>query len=261
MQFRTLVRRLVETTGYTIKPLSRAHVYDEDGLWTIHNHEFMADPAFCNAYNRGVRAAADEYHIHWRAHIALWTASSASKLDGDFVECGVNYGFLSSAIMQYLNWDSLGKIFYLLDTFAGLDKRYVSELELKSGAMELNQQLLRTNGYAQNVDSVRANFSEWQNVRIIQGSVPDTLSAVDAQKIAYLHLDMNCAAPEVAAFNLLWERLVPGAFVLLDDYAYHGYSAQKSAMDAAAKAKDLSIASLPTGQGLLIKPCLQPSHH
>jgi hypothetical protein len=103
---------------------------------------------------------------------------------------------------------------------------------------------------------VRANFSQLKNVQIIQGPVPDTLGAVDTQKIAYLHLDMNCASPEVAAFNYFWEGLVPGAFVLFDDYAYHSFEPQKSALDAAAATKVLKIVSLPTGQGLLIKPCV-----
>ncbi|MBC7900199.1 MAG: class I SAM-dependent methyltransferase, partial [Saprospiraceae bacterium] len=107
--------------------------------------------------------------------------------------------------------------------------------------------------YVRGVDSVRANFSQWKNVRIIEGPIPETLSEIDTASIAYLHLDMNCAPPETAALNFLWDRLVHGAFILLDDYAYHGYSEQKYAMDGAAAAKGLKIVSLPTGQGLLIK--------
>jgi hypothetical protein len=253
MEFLRHLRRWVGMTVYTMLDLithrgGSKKIYNYDGLWTVHNHEFMNDASFCKAYARGV-LAADDYNWYWRVHIGLWVAYSASKLDGDFVECGVNRGFLSSAIMEYLNWDSLGKTFYLLDTFAGLDERYASEQELKG-----NKQLLKSGLYAQGVDSVRANFSEYNNVCIIQGPIPDTLPMIDTQKVAYLHLDMNCAAPEVAAFNFLWERLVPGAFILLDDYAYYGYHPQKSAMDAATLAKHVRIASLPTGQGLLIKP-------
>jgi hypothetical protein len=76
---------------------------------------------------------------------------------------------------------------------------------------------------------------------------------VGASKIAYLHLDMNCSPPEVAAADYFWNRLVPGAFVLLDDYAYRGYRAQKIAMDSFAASQQTEILSLPTGQGLLIK--------
>ncbi len=77
---------------------------------------------------------------------------------------------------------------------------------------------------------------------------------VRAEKIAYLHLDMNCSVPELAAIQFFWERLVPSAFVLLDDYAYYGYLSQKIAMDHFAQEKGIKILSLPTGQGLLVKP-------
>jgi hypothetical protein len=187
--------------------------------------------------------------------VGLWVAYSASKLPGDFIECGVNRGFLSSAIMQYLNWDSLQKTFYLLDTFGGLDERYVSDVEKKlRNAMSKNKRLLRSGFYTTNVDAVRANFSQWQNIRIVVGSVPDTLSEVQADRVAYLHMDMNCAPPEVAALTYFWDRLVSGAFVLLDDYAYSGSELQKAAMDELAAARNVKILSLPTGQGLLIKP-------
>ena len=64
---------------------------------------------------------------------------------------------------------------------------------------------------------------------------------------------MNCAAPEIAALTRFWERLVVGAPVLLDDYAYDGYRHQKLAMDELAGRLGVPIASLPTGQGLLLK--------
>jgi hypothetical protein len=54
---------------------------------------------------------------------------------------------------------------------------------------------------------------------------------VTSQQVAYLHLDMNCAPPEVAALTYFWDRLVAGAPVLLDDYAYHSYTPQRLAMD------------------------------
>lgn len=223
-------------------------IYDADGVTSIHNHDFLFDPAFVAAYQRGVRAAGD-YDWHWRVHIGLWAAESASRLDGDFVECGVNRGFLSSAIMQYLDWDKTGRTFFLLDTFTGLDPRIADG---KAG--KRNQKNLQSGFYVSNADEARRNFAEWKNVQIIVGPVPDTLQTIDTEKIAYLHLDMNCPEPEVAAFEFLWPKLLPGAFILLDDYAYRGYSSQKSAMDAAAAKKDVRIASLPTGQGLLIKP-------
>jgi hypothetical protein len=222
-------------------------------LISAHNHDFMLDPKFKRAYERGVKAAGD-LQWHWRVHIGLWAAYSASKLEGDFIECGVNRGFLSSAIMEYLGWDSLDKTFYLLDTFAGLDPRFITEREKKSGALARSEEDLKRGLYVSGVEGVRANFSEWRNVRIVEGAVPETLGQVHAKRIAYLHLDMNCAPPEVAAAEYFWDRIVPGGFILLDDYAYFGYDEQHRAMNEFAQGKGVAVCSLPTGQGLMVKP-------
>jgi hypothetical protein len=217
----------------------------EDGLLSLHNRDFLGNPDFVRAYARGIEAAGD-LGWRWRVHIGLWAASTAARLPGDFVECGVNRGFLSSAIMEYLHWDRVGKQFWLLDTFEGIDLSQLEGDEL-AAARERNERMDLADA-----DSVRAWFSRWRNVNVVEGSVPTTLPLVRADEIAYLHLDMNSSAPEVAALEYFWERLVPGAVVLLDDYGYRGYEAQRRALDALARRRDVPIASLPTGQGLLM---------
>lgn len=271
MKLKKLLKRFFEITGYTVVRKATTipsgipgTFYDQDGLRTIHNHEFMLDPSFQEAYKRGVQAQGgmkfgdsteeSEFHVHWRVHILLWAAFAASKLDGDFVECGVNKGMFSSCIMKYLKWDSLCKTFYLMDTFRGLDERFVSDADREAGVLEKSKCWLESGFYVSTVESVKSNFSEWKNVKIIEGSIPETLNECKPEKVAYLHLDMNCSAPEVAALDYFWDRLVPGAFILMDDYAFNGYRNQKVGMDAFVNTKGVEIASLPTGQGLLIKP-------
>jgi hypothetical protein len=227
--------------------------YDQDGLSSTHNNDFMCDAQFMKAYSRGVEAVGEDYKWHWRVHIGLWAAQTAVKLEGDFVECGVNAGFLSSSIMCDLNWDGRGKTFYLLDTFKGLDQKYVSSDELRDGIMGKNEALIENGFYVTSVDNVKDNFSEWKNIKIIEGSIPETLPLIKSDQICFLHIDLNCAPPEIASLTYLWDKLVTGAIILLDDYAYNGFHHQKYAMDKFAKDKNIAIASLPTGQGLIIK--------
>ena len=250
MGLKRTFRRVMKSWGYEhVNPKS----YNQDGLRSVHDHSFMDDPRFAAAYARGVQATKEDYHWHWRVHIGLWVAAAAAKLEGDFVECGVNKGFLSSAIMQYLDWDRLNRTFYLLDTFSGLDERFVSAREKAEGALDRNK-WLESGFYVSGVESVKANFSQWRNVRIIQGAVPETLEQVQAAKVAYLHLDMNCAPPEMAAAAYFWPRLAVGGFILLDDYAYKGYKPHKDATDEFTRSKGVAVLSLPTGQGLIVKP-------
>jgi hypothetical protein len=228
--------------------------YVEDNLLTIQNHEFIEEPEFAKAYARGEQATGPGYNLRWRVHVALWAAHSASKLKGDFVECGVNKGFLSSAIMTSLDWNKLDKKFYLLDTFHGLDERFISDEERAAGYLKRNQDSLASGYYVTGADAARKNFSEWKNAIIVEGTIPDSLKEVKTDAIAYLHLDLNCSPPEVAALEMLWDKLVPGAFVLHDDYAQMAHKISKEAMDKVAASKGLRFVSLPTGQGLLIKP-------
>ena len=229
--------------------------YDKDGLHSVHNHEFMDDPRFIRAYARGVKATGIDYNWHWRVHTGLWAATHAARLEGDFIEFGVAKGFLSSSIMTFLDWDKRGKTFYLCDTFYGLDQKYVSAEELSDGAMKKNQHLIDIGLYSVDAKAVTENFAEWKNARVVPGPVPETLAQLPADaRFAFAHIDMNCAPPEVAAATYLWDRLSDGGMILLDDYAYAGYRHQKVAMDKFAKSKNVSVLSLPTGQGLIVRP-------
>jgi hypothetical protein len=251
-------RRRIARGLYALVRAVAPVAYAQDGLISVHSHAFMQDLSFIKAYRRGVKAigGVDIYQWHWRIHIGLWAAKVASRLEGDFVECGVNKGFLSSAIMDYLDWNTLDRDFYLLDTFTGLDERFMSERERKGGALQKNARDLQSGFYVRGVDGVRANFAQWPRAHIIEGAIPETLERVRARQVAYLHLDMNCAPPEIAALAHFWDRLVEGAPVLLDDYAYLGYTSQKLAMDDFARARGVTVCSLPTGQGLIVKPTL-----
>jgi hypothetical protein len=255
----SVVSKARRALAHTVYALVRGVVptaYAQDGLVSVHSHAFMDDPQFQRAYARGVAAigGVDSYHWHWRVHIGLWAARLGVELEGDFVECGVNRGFLSSAIMDYLDWNSQQRDFWLLDTFAGLDARFISEAERAGGALRRNAESLDRGFYVRGADGARANFAQWPRARIIEGAVPETLGRISASRVAYLHLDMNVAPPEIAALAHLWGKLSAGAPVLLDDYAYLGHAAQRQALDAFARAHGVAICSLPTGQGLIIKP-------
>lgn len=256
MPVKQIIKRLIRVTGYDISrvpPPSRAQrlaypKYNQDSLITVHNHDFMKDPEFIAAYERGVKADKD-HKWHWRVHVALWAASHAKHLEGDFVECGVSKGFLSSAIANYLNWNSLNKQFFLFDTFCGIPEHCLNENERKQGRSEFGKEL-----YSECYEQVKANFAEFKNVHLIRGIVPDTLLTEDIPKVCYLSIDMNCAEPEIAAAEFFWDKMVSGAIALLDDYAYAGFDEQKKAFDKFALSKGIKILSLPTGQGLYVKP-------
>lgn len=64
--------------------------YNQDGLATRHNADFMRDPRFIEANRAAMVDCHPGTRIEWRIHVALWCATQALRLGGDFVECGVH---------------------------------------------------------------------------------------------------------------------------------------------------------------------------
>ena len=118
--------------------------YAQDGLFTVHSDHFRSDPAFRAAYDRGVAASlGNDPEFEWRVHIALWAAQTALNVKGDFVECGINAGFISSAIMRKLQWNHLSRRFYLIDTFSGPVLAQYSQEEVENQRLLFAKQALR----------------------------------------------------------------------------------------------------------------------
>jgi O-methyltransferase len=217
--------------------------YAEDGLIARRLASFLRGEKFTAAYNAGKSTGSwGRPELRWRVFVACWAAGHAKLLPGDFVECGVNRGGISRAVMEYTDFSNIDKTFYLLDTYCGVPER------MKRSAADVNF------NYSECYDEVRETFSQFPNVRIIRGAVPETLSSVDSEKIAYLSIDMNCVEPEIAAAEFFWDKMAPSGVILLDDYCYsEDYTLQHNAFNEFAKLRGAEVLPLPTGQGLIVK--------
>ena len=226
--------------------------YADDGLISEHIVDFMNEEKFKNAYENGKRTGAIEFHpgdIHFRAYIACWAAKHALSLEGDFVECGVGKGLLSRTIVDYVDFKHVTKKFFLIDTYQGIPVEQGIESEVKS--MKALNTLHFNTSY---LEEVKKTFREYDNVEIIQGQIPEVFSNHAFNRVSYLSIDMNNSIAEAVALEFFWDKLIPGAVVLFDDYAYgEQFRAQKEAMDGFAIKMGYTILTLPTGQGMLIK--------
>ena len=226
--------------------------YNQDGLASYHNADFMRDPRFQEAYRVGMENGRPGTHIEWRVEVALWCATRGLALEGDFVECGVHTGILSGAVMTWLDFArQAARKFYLFDTWGGIPVEQVSEAERLSGVLDMNRKY-------QDGDAVHAavlkKFSRWPNAVVVRGRVPESLAAMsESRGVAYCSIDLNVAAAEMGAIDFLWPRLVRGAFLLIDDYGWAAHANQKKAWDEWAARTGVMILGLPTGQGLAVK--------
>jgi O-methyltransferase len=230
-------------------------VYVSDGTRTNNkNLEALLNPHFVNAWEKACELNKIGWpngvpDIRWRAHIATWAAEHGSKIDGDFVECGVHTGLLSLTICHFLDFNKVDKKFYLFDTFDGIPEEDVpdEEINLVQGH---NKDI-----YFDCFEITKKNFLEFNKAELVKGIIPQSLDTVDIKAVSYLSIDMNNSTAEINALTHFWPKLTPSAIVLLDDYAFQLHEAQKRAVDEFAKSENVPVVSLPTGQGLIIKPC------
>lgn len=223
-------------------------VYANDNLIGLQRSAgFRQDQKFQEAVRRHARTQ-QEFSLLWRLHTLCWAAGQALTLDGDFVECGVLTGYSMGVVADYVDFVHSGRRMYLYDTFEGIPEAYNSEKRSNAVIESMNAQEGETV-----YDVARLRFADLPNVQLVRGIVPDTFAEACPERIAFLHIDMNSAASEIAALVALFDRVVPGGYIVFDDYGWTGYRAQKDAEDRWFAERGHKILELPTGQGMVIR--------
>lgn len=202
------------------------------------NLSFLREEFFINLL-KDEKNSFIEKTIVWRTYTLLYFAEFASAAEGDFLEVGCHTGYTAATVIKKLGFEKLHKTYFLYDLF-----------EWKEGDEYTH---LAGHDNPRMFEDIQERFREFNFVTIVKGSVPESFSAAFPEKIAFAHIDMNHPAPEAAALQAVLPRLSKGGAVVLDDYGWWGYAAQKIALDPIIKEHGLSVLELPTGQGLILK--------
>jgi O-methyltransferase len=217
----------------------QAGIYAGDNLFTYHrNLSFLDDEPLMKAFNAHATTEVEKA-ILWRMSTVLFGVRNGLRLEGDFVECACYKGTTVRVICDAVDFANYpDRHYYLYDLFD-------HDPSLPHHAMPEHSKEL----YAQ----VKERFSDFKNVTVTQGKVPEVLAEVAPQKIAFMHLDLNNADAEIGALEVLFDRMVPGAVLVLDDYGWLSYREQMLAEAPWFLKYGYRVLELPTGQGLLIK--------
>ena len=176
----------------------------------------------CFDYENGFLLTSDPIRIQkWVTHYNLYRR--IIDLPGDIVECGVYKGgsfirFLTyrdmlenSMSRKIIGFDVFGE-FPVSDKFSKNDLKFIDKFSKAGGT-----------GIEKNQLEKSLKYKKFINFELIKGDVKLTineyLSDHPALKISLLHLDMDVYEPTNYSINKLWERVVPGGLILIDDYA------------------------------------------
>lgn len=149
---------------------------------------------------------------------AMMERIKAEGIAGDIVQAGVWKGG-SALFLHGLNRAyGLDRELWLADTFYGFDPSTVKhERDLKA-----LQAFSDFQGEPLSAQKVKDLFEKHQllddAVHFLEGDVKDTLPGSGISQIALLHIDVDFFEPTYNTLATLYDKLSPGAYVVIDDY-------------------------------------------
>jgi Macrocin-O-methyltransferase (TylF) len=137
------------------------------------------------------------------------------SIEGAIVEFGVYQGYMLGRLIEKAESLGMRNSFYGFDSFEGLSE---PSKDYDYGEWEKGQ-------YAAAYDLVAKNLrlSERPFLKLIKGWVDDSLVTPEAQaikQVSYARIDVDIYDPTVTCLNYLSNRLVDGAILAFDDWAY-----------------------------------------
>jgi hypothetical protein len=149
------------------------------------------------------------------------------KKDGAVVEIGVGGGATSIVINKFMEKMSVKRRFYAIDTFFGFTKEDILYEQNNRGKVD-------------NYLYYRSNSKEWYSKTLIAHGINDaTVYKSDAKEfdysvigeLAFCLFDVDLFKPTEAVLPILYELLVPGGVIIVDDC-----QAESSIYDGAGEA-------------------------
>ncbi len=183
-----------------------------------------ADRAFCETVVcAGFHAV--KYHT-----LQVVEALLDEGVPGDFAECGVLFGAHPAVMLYALKRRGIrSRRVHLFDSFQGIPRATLEDGGAHLGAYGLLGDKMESSGVSvSSVENTLGNLSKWgvydaELVVVHPGWFEETLerAAQSVPRIALLRSDVDLYSSTRAVYQHLWNRVVPGAFVIDDDYGHH----------------------------------------
>lgn len=148
---------------------------------------------------------------------------------GDFAECGVLYGAHPAIMLRSLLRRGERRLVHLFDSFQGIPRATAADTEAEIAAYGLKGDRMEPTGVSvSSLDNTLSNLRGWgvfdsSMVRVHPGWFEETLpterNAIGP--LALLRVDVDLYESTRAVYTNLWDKVVPGGYVIDDDYGLH----------------------------------------
>jgi O-methyltransferase len=178
-----------------------------------------------------------------RCYVLHQTLRQALRQSGGVVECGVFRG--GTALLEARTLAAVegeARRLHLFDSFQGMGTNISDDDSFQQGHFS------RTSA-----EHVRALLAPYPFVDMHVGFIPDTFAGLNLERIAWAHVDLDLYQSVRDAIAYLYPRLVPGGFLIFDDYGFPSCPGARRAVDEMFADRPEVPLCLPTGQCLVVK--------
>lgn len=237
-----MARRLVARTGYfRLRTWAAAHgeAVPDAALYQPLYSPWLGEPAFERVYAAGAGrtlVSRERCYVLWR------TLQQALHLDGALVELGVFRG--GTALIAATTMRELGdeRPLHLVDGFVGMPRTTDGVDRLQEGDLG-----------STSAEDVRAALAPFPWARVHEGLIPGILPDIDAERVAWAHIDVDIYAAVRDSLEWVYPRLAGGGTIVVDDYAFPSCPGARRAVDEFFAGRPEAPLCLPTGQCLVVK--------
>jgi O-methyltransferase len=186
---------------------------------------------------RGVSLVSSE-----RAWVLYSLMRQALALEGAVYEAGVFRGGTALLFAEVIRRSPGQRQLHLFDTFAGMPDT------------DPERDLHRAGDFAAtDLASVQARVGNDDFIHYHPGFVPATFAGREDDRIAFAHVDLDIYRSILDACEFIYPRLVPGGFLVFDDYGFMSCPGARQAVDEFFADRPEVPLVLPTGQAVVFR--------
>ncbi len=168
-----------------------------------------------------------------RFNIVYHYATEAAKLDGDFIDCGFEFGeyafFMAKQcktnVHVFHNWE-------MPLTFTDHDNDFYKE-----------------NSFLVQTETLKSNLAQFDNITFHDSLFPAESDNVSS--VSLVNIDLKTYTLTKLALETLWDKVVEGGAVLVNFHDSIATGAEKATRDFFLNLRDINV--LPTGKAVIIK--------
>ena len=118
----------------------------------------------------------------------------------------------------------------------------------------MNSGYPESNRYSVDIfEKVKFKFEKFQNVKLVRGNVLEVLKKITCEKISFISLDLNDGLTERLVLEALWDKIVPGGIIYMDDYCDQTHSNLRQNIDEFFIDKKESILCFHNSCAIVVK--------